>query len=120
MKSSHPELLVETLVFQDHGKGGLSLRGVAVTTETATTAETAKTVKTVRAASWYCILWEKQKEGKVLSRTAKTAKTVMKATPLKLNPPFSVILSFATQARQGAPSYHPATNDDLPIQVSGL
>ena len=39
-----------------HEKGGLSLRGVAVTTETATTAETAKTVKTVTAASWYCIL----------------------------------------------------------------
>ena len=34
--------------------------------------------------------------GKVLSRTAKTvktAKTVMKATPLKPNPPFSVILT---------------------------
>ena len=28
------------------------------------------------------------KEGKVLSRAVKTAKTVMKATPLKLNPPF--------------------------------
>ena len=38
---------------QDHGKGGLSLRGVAVTTETPATAETAKTVKTV---SWHCIL----------------------------------------------------------------
>ena len=35
---------------QDHGKGGLSLRGVAVTTETATTA------KTVTVVSWYCIL----------------------------------------------------------------
>ena len=33
---------------QDHGKGGLSLRGVAVTTETAITA---KTVKTVTVAS---------------------------------------------------------------------
>ena len=70
-------------------KRGLSLRGVAVTTETA---ETAKTVKTVTAASRYCFFWwAKQKEGKVLSRTAKTvktAKTVMKATPLKLNPPF--------------------------------
>ena len=29
-----------------------------------------------------------EKEDKVLSRTAKTAKTVMKATPLKPNPPF--------------------------------
>ena len=57
-------------------------------TETATTAETAKTVKTVTAASWYCIFQEKQKEGKVLSKTVKTAKTVMKATPLKLNPLF--------------------------------
>ena len=41
---------------QDDEKGGLSLREVAVTTETATTAATAKTVKTVTAASWYCIL----------------------------------------------------------------
>ena len=58
-------------------KGGLSLRGtrVAVTTETA---------KTVTVVSWHCILQDKQKEGKVLSRTAKTvktAKTVMKANP---------------------------------------
>ena len=37
---------LSTLVFavsQDDGKGGLSLRGVAVMTKTATTAETAKT-----------------------------------------------------------------------------
>ena len=33
----HPSFFNE---YQDHGKGGLSLRGVAVTTETATTAET--------------------------------------------------------------------------------
>ena len=45
---------------QDVGKGGLSLREVAVTTETATTAETAKTVT---AASWNCILWEEAKGG---------------------------------------------------------
>ena len=38
---------------QDHGKGGLSLRGVAVMTETAMTA---KTVKTATAASLCCIL----------------------------------------------------------------
>ena len=41
---------------QDDEKGGLGLRGVAVTTEAATTTETAKTVKTVTVASWYCIL----------------------------------------------------------------
>ena len=41
---------------QDHGKGGLSLRGVAVMTETAMTGETAKTVKTATAASLCCIL----------------------------------------------------------------
>ena len=41
---------------QDHGKGGLSLRGVAVMTETAMTAETAKTVKTATVASLCCIL----------------------------------------------------------------
>ena len=35
---------------QDDRKGGLSLRGVAVTTETATTAETGKTGKTVRSS----------------------------------------------------------------------
>ena len=73
---------------QDHGKGGLSLRGVAVTTETAITAETVKTA-TVFLIVLYFV--GKQKEGKVLSSTAKTVKTakaVMKATPLKLNPPF--------------------------------
>ena len=92
-----PEGGSKFLQFQDHGKGGLSLRGVAVTTETATTAETAKTVKTVTVVSWHCILWDKQKEGKVLFRTAKTvktAKTVMKATPLKTNPPFPSSLQF--------------------------
>ena len=69
---------------QDERKGGLSLRGVAVMTETAMTAETAT------VASLCSILQDKQKGGKVLSRTAKTvktAKTVMKATPPKLNPP---------------------------------
>ena len=38
---------------QDDGKGGLSLRGVAVTSGTATTA---KTVKTVTVVSLHCIL----------------------------------------------------------------
>ena len=37
---------------KDDGKGGLSLRGVAVMSTTATTAET---VKTVTVASWHCI-----------------------------------------------------------------
>ena len=41
---------------QDHGKGGLSSRGVAVMTETAMTAETAKTIKTATVASLCCIL----------------------------------------------------------------
>ena len=39
--------------YQDDEKGGLSLRGVTVTTKTA---KTAKTVKTVTVVSWYCIL----------------------------------------------------------------
>ena len=43
-------------VYQGHGKGGLSLRGVAVMTETAKTAETATTVKTATVASFCCIL----------------------------------------------------------------
>ena len=51
--------------------------------------ETAMTAETATVASWCCILRNMQKEGKVLSRTAKT---VMKATPLKLKPPFSDIL----------------------------
>ena len=42
--------------YQDHGKGGLSLKGVAVMTETAMTAETAKTVKSTTVASLCCIL----------------------------------------------------------------
>ena len=41
---------------QDHEKGGLGLRGVAVTTATATTAETAKTVKPATVASLCYIL----------------------------------------------------------------
>ena len=40
--------------FQDGGKGRLSLRGVAVMTETAMTAETAETVKTATVASLCC------------------------------------------------------------------
>ena len=36
---------------QDHGKGGLSLGGVAVMTENAMTATTAKTVETATVAS---------------------------------------------------------------------
>ena len=70
---------------QDVGKGGLSLRGVAVTAETATTAETAKTVKTVTAASWYCILKAKLEGGKVPPTTATMVKTVS-LPPLELNP----------------------------------
>ena len=42
--------------FQGDEKGGLSLRGVAVTTETAETTETTKTAKTVTVVSWHCIL----------------------------------------------------------------
>ena len=68
--------------FQDVGKGGLSLRGVAVTTKTAMTAKTAKTIKIVTVALYPGILdfvgqaKGLSKEGKALSRTAKTAKTV--------------------------------------------
>ena len=86
-----PRFSVQVPKNQDDGKAGLGLRGVAVTTETAITAKNAKTVKTVTVASLSCILKDQRKEGKVFSRTAetvKTAKTVMKATPLKLNPPF--------------------------------
>ena len=88
---AHCHSLVQDLEELQHdGKGGLSLRGGG-RTETATTAETAQKKKkaTVTVASWYCILQDQQKEGKVLSRTAetvKTAKTVMKASPLKLSP----------------------------------
>ena len=48
--------IVWEYIIQDNERGGLSLRGVAVTTETATTAETAKTVKTVTVVSGHCIL----------------------------------------------------------------
>ena len=54
-------------------------------TETTMTAGAAKTVKTATVASLCLLLYDKQKEGKVLSRTATI---VMKAAPLKLNPPF--------------------------------
>ena len=76
---------------QNDGKGGLSLRGVAVATETATTAENRQNRQNRHGRPWALYLQGKQKEGKVLPRTAKTVKTaknVMKATPLKLNPPF--------------------------------
>ena len=39
------------MITQHHAKGGLSLRGVAVMTGTATTAETVKSVKTATVAS---------------------------------------------------------------------
>ena len=57
------------------------------------TAMTAKTVKTAMVVSLCCIYncVGQAKGGKVLSRTAKTVKTattIMKDTPLKLNPPF--------------------------------
>ena len=66
------------------------------------TAITADTAKTVTVASPFLILKDKQQEGKVLSRTAKTDKPVMKATPLKTQPPFSNILSsVGTQILQG-------------------
>ena len=74
-------------------------------TETAMTTETAKTVKTATVASLCCILQDKQTEGKVLSRTikaVKTAKAVMKASPLKLNPPSSVILIQARKSKSKA------------------
>ena len=61
---------------------GLSLRRVAVTTETATTAETAKAVKTRHGCLLVLYFVGLAKEGKVLSRTAKTvttAKAIMKA-----------------------------------------
>ena len=75
-----PTIVLNFMNFsQAHGKrGGLSLRGVAVMTETAMTTET---VKTATVASLCCILKDKQKEGRVLSRTAKT---VMKAPPVRL------------------------------------
>ena len=47
------------LLNQDHGKGRLSLRGVAVMTETAMTAKTAKTVKTATVASLCFVLYDK-------------------------------------------------------------
>ena len=42
--------------FQDDGKGGLTLRGVAVTTETAMTAMTAKSFKSVTVARCLSVL----------------------------------------------------------------
>ena len=69
--------------------GWLSLREVAVVmTETATMAETAKAVKPVMATSFRTAFCRTStKEGKALSRTAKTVKTDTKGTPPKLNSP---------------------------------
>ena len=54
--------------------------------DTAVSTETPKTVKTVTVASLSCILKDRQKEGKVLSRTVRTAKTVIRLTPLNSTP----------------------------------
>ena len=59
---------------QDVGKGGLSLRWVAVMTDALTTA---------------CILWDTQEEGKVLSRTTETVQLPKASWRL---PPLSDIL----------------------------
>ena len=80
------------MFYRGVGKGGVkfwspppsvSSRGVPVMTETAIPAGTTETHKTATVASLPCVWLGKQKEGKVLSRTAeavKTAKAVMKAT----------------------------------------
>ena len=87
---------------QDDGKGGLSFRGVGVTTETPIT------TKTVTVASLSCngclfLLYfqkDQQKEGKVFSSTATT---VIKATPLNLNStPYSVIKVVSTNVNAGS------------------
>ena len=60
-------------------------------TKTTITTETAKTVKTVMVTSPSFILYDKRREGKVLSKTIKTAKTVIQAAPLKLIPPCDIL-----------------------------
>ena len=89
--SYRPLIYTRVVIVRITEKGGLTWRGAAFMTETAMAVETARTVKTATFASLCCILKDKHKQDRVLSRTAKTvktAKTIMKATPLKLNRPF--------------------------------
>ena len=78
--------------YQDVEKRGLSFRGLAVTTGTATTAETAKHGQNrhSRLLALYFVGQVKGGQGALQNRQNrhKTAKTAMKATPLKLNPLF--------------------------------
>ena len=71
--------------------------------------ETAMTAETVKNRHGCLIVQHfvgQAKEGKALSGTAKTVrttKTVMKATPLKLNPPFCMFfLFFCVEIATGA------------------
>ena len=66
----------------------LRVRGVAVTPKPLQPPKPPKPSKPPRLPQCAVFCRTSKKEGRVLSRTAKTAKTVMKATPLKPNPPF--------------------------------
>ena len=70
-------------------KGELSLRGVAVTTETATTAETAKTVKTVPRSSLGTVFCRtSEKRTRCFQEQSKPPKPPWKLPPLNPTPLF--------------------------------
>ena len=75
----------KTLFCQDHGKGGLSLRGVAFMTVLAVLAVLESTLPSFSKSYK---TQDKEATVTVLAVSAVMAVSVMTATPLKLNPPF--------------------------------
>ena len=82
---------LQNLLFQDHGRGGLSLRGVAFMTVLAVLTDLAVLESNL---SSFCLSYKIQHNEAtvavltVLAVSAVMAVSVMTATPLKLNPPF--------------------------------
>ena len=70
---------------QDHGKGGLSLRGVAFMTVLTVLAVLESTLPSF---CWSYKIQDKEATVTVLAVSAVVAVSVMTAPPLKLNPPF--------------------------------
>ena len=73
---------------QDDGKGGLSLRGVALLTVLAVLTVSAVLKNTLPSFRWSYKTQDKEATVTVLTVLAVLAVSVVTATPLKLNPPF--------------------------------
>ena len=80
--------------FQDDGKGGLGLRGVAFMTVLAVLTALAVLESTLPSFCLSCKIQCQETPVTVLTLSAVSAVSVVTATPLKLKPPFFVILKF--------------------------